>query len=260
MMRFWQSAWRCLRELCFPPKCSACHTLLDWRAPLECCEERGALCDDCLRAWRSETLETCGICARRVADCTCQPMLMTEAKCKGLCKAVYYQPRIASSVPNRIIYSLKQRHDRKAVHFLTAETSGTVEAVLAREKLARETVLVTYLPRSRRAVLTHGIDQAEVLARALARSLNLPYAPLIERRRGANLAQKDLTEAERVENAKHAFCVGKDADCRKKTVLLVDDVVTSGAGMAVGTRLLRKMGASCVIGVSVAVDAINKDL
>lgn len=260
MMRFWQSAWRCLRELCFPPKCSACRTLSDWRAPLECDKERGALCDDCLRAWRSETLETCGICARRVADCTCQPMLMIEAKCMGLCKAVYYQPRVAASVPNRIIYSLKRRHDRKAVQFLVEELVGSVEAMLSEEGVDRETVTVTHLPRSRRAVLAYGVDQAEVLARALARRLDLPYAVLIERRRGENLAQKDLSEAERVENAKRAFCIAKNAVCKKKTVLLVDDVVTSGAGMAVGTRLLRKMGASCVIGVAIATDAINKDL
>ena len=249
-----------LHALCFPPKCTACHKLLDWRLPRDCADVwEEALCEDCLRAWKSETLETCGNCAMRVCDCVCQPQLMHDAKCEGLCKAVYYLPRQSAPVQNRIIFSMKRRADRKTAGFAARELSYSVERFLHTKKISRDALIVTHLPRSRRSVLQYGTDQAYELARALAKRLGVPHETLILRKRNANRTQKELSERERKENAKQSFLAHGGKDCKGKTVLLVDDVVTTGAGMAVCARILKKMGASSVIGVTFAVDAENKD-
>ena len=55
-----------LRDLLFPPKCAACHTLLKWSAPTE--ESAPSLCPACLAEWESEELETCGICCILMAQ------------------------------------------------------------------------------------------------------------------------------------------------------------------------------------------------
>lgn len=213
-----------------------------------------------MREWMSETLESCGICAGRVCDCTCQPQWMTDAKCAGLCKTVYYLPKKSKPVQNRILFSMKHRADRKTAHFAARELSYAVERFLEENEIARESLIVTHLPRSRRSVLQYGTDQAHALAHVLADRLHVAHETLILRDPKANREQKELTEKERLANAKQAFSACRDKDCKGKTVLLVDDVVTTGAGMAVCTRILRRMGAKRVIGAAFAVDVINQNI
>ncbi|MBQ8309928.1 MAG: ComF family protein [Clostridia bacterium] len=249
-----------LRDLCFPPRCVACCELLDWKAPAEDRASQDALCNRCLREWVSETLETCGICAKRVGDCFCQPFPMSAAKSDGLCKLTYYLPQKKTPVQNRMIYSVKQKNDCKTVHFLAEALAPMLTARLSELGLTDSEVVITHLPRARSAVLFHGVDQAKALALGLSAMLGVSHSTLIVRRRGADRVQKALSVTEREKNAKHAFLPAKNVECRGKTVLLVDDIVTTGAGMAACTRILRKMGAAHVIAVAIASDVKNKDV
>ena len=239
--------------------CAACGVLLDWRAPLGRMEGTEALCADCLERWECEELMQCGICRALVKDCLCMPVFMKRSRCSALCKLVYYNPRGRSFTQNRVIYHIKEHNDEKTAYFLAERLSGNVLAILEKKKKDRKDCIVTYLPRSRKAKLLHGTDQSKNLAIALAKLLRIPMQSLILRRRGANVAQKTLTAKQRRQNAKQAFfCDGKSEICGK-TVILVDDLVTTGAGMAACTLLLRKMGASSVICVCVGTDAVNRD-
>ena len=82
---------------------------------------------------------------------------------------------------------------------------------------------------------------------------------MIRRRRGETRQQKRLRYAERIKNARAAYDTVGGISLRGRTVLLVDDIVTSGAGMAQGVRLLRGAGAQNVICLSIAVDEINRE-
>ena len=72
--------------------------------------------------------------------------------------------------------------------------------------------------------------------------------------------KKKLTPVERIRNARSSIDLRKNADCRDKVVLLVDDIVTTGNGMACCTKLLRCAGCRAVWALTVASDAYNKDL
>lgn len=246
--------------LLFPPKCAACGRLLDWQTPREAREERAALCPECQRLWESETLETCGICAKPVGECRCMPLLMSQAKCQGLCKAVYYTPMRKSAVQNRLIWRIKKKDDTETHLFLAGSLLPAVEEILSQKGIDRSEVILTYLPRSHRATVQTGTDQAQMLAHALGALCGLSVRALIQRRRGSNQPQKHLSPKERIKNAKRAYLANPKGDCRGKTVLLVDDMVTTGASMAVCTRILRRMGAKAVFCVAVATDVMNKDV
>lgn len=247
---------RMLSRLLFPPKCVSCSTLLGIDIP-----DEQALCPDCQRLWESEALETCGVCAKRVGDCACLTERMQKARCKGFYKLVYYVPSVKTPVQNRLIYTVKQTRDRRSVAFLAKELWGSVQSLLDTEGIARDRMLLTYLPRSRAARLRYGTDQAKVLAEALSRISGLPIRAVIRRSGGKANSQKKLDPVARYQNAKSAFEGNEDflAEVKGRTVLLVDDIVTTGASMAVGTRLLRKMGAAEVYALAVASDNYNKD-
>ena len=246
-----------LRDLLFPPKCAACHALLAWQSPTDGVVP--SLCPTCLAEWESEELETCGICAMKVGECGCMPERMRKAKCAGFSKLVYYVPSRRTLVQNRLIYLIKRKNHDRAYAYLAEHLSEMAEKILREEELRREDVIVTYLPRTRRAYLQNGIDQAAELARRLAKNCSLEMRPLLCRRRGGE-EQKKLTPVERIRNARGSIDLKKGADCCGKVVLLVDDIVTTGNGMARCTKLLSRAGAISVWALAVASDVYNKDL
>ena len=246
-----------LRDLLFPPKCAACHTLLEWKIPDG--EAAPSLCSNCLAEWESEELETCGICAKKVCECECMPERMRKAKCASFVKLVYYVPSKNTLVQNRLIYLIKRKNHDRAYNFLSSRLSQKISDVMQKEGLLQEDVIVTYLPRTRRAHLQNGIDQAAELARRIAKDCNLEMKPLLCRRRGGE-EQKKLTPVERIRNVRGSIDLRKDADCKEKVVFLIDDIVTTGNGMARCTKLLRHAKCRAVYAFAIASDVYNKDL
>lgn len=192
-------------------------------------------------------------------DCLCMPLLLYEAKCRGFCKLGYYAPSKKESVENHLIYHIKRSNDAKTFSFLAAQLSFGISKLLYDERISLENCLVTYVPRSRRAILREGLDQSKELAGCLAEQLEVERRTLVVRNSKCNIPQKELTPEEREKNAQNAFVPLTDERvCRGKTVLLVDDVVTTGATMARCVRILRKMGAARVYCVAAASDNVNR--
>ncbi len=246
-----------LTNLFFPPKCAACGALLSHNIP-----EDLALCPACEASWESEILETCGICAKPIGECACMTERMLKAKCRGFYKLVYYYPGKRERVQNRLIYTIKERRDGRSVAFLAHQMASPVERTLAEEGLAPDAVLLTYVPRGSRAIRTYGTDQAKMLAHTLGKRTGIAVHPLLRRRFGKGGQQKKLDPLGRYRNARASFApIEKQAALlRGKSVFLVDDIVTTGASMAVSIRLLYQMGAERVWALSVASDIVNRDV
>jgi len=100
-----------------------------------------------------------------------------------------------------------------------------------------------------------GYDQAELIAGAVAKELGLPCAAILERAR-ATIAQFDLDRTARATNVSGAFRLKPDAPGTRplagRWVVLVDDVVTTGATLAACAQPLLDAGAIGVSAVTVA--------
>jgi len=117
---------------------------------------------------------------------------------------------------------------------------GDDAAALVAERLVRpEVAVVTFVPADGNRRLVRGYHPAERLAGALAASWGLPCAPLLARARPSR-RQRGLTLAERRRNLAGAFQAPAGAPA---SVLLVDDVYTSGATAHAAACALRAAGA-----------------
>ena len=105
---------------------------------------------------------------------------------------------------------------------------------------------VAWVPLSRQRLRKRGYDQARLLAEETAKLLGLPCSSLLRKKRN-NPAQSGTGNAEKRRlNVKDVYEIRKYADISGKTVLLVDDIVTTGSTLNECARVLKAAGAKAV--------------
>jgi ComF family protein len=107
--------------------------------------------------------------------------------------------------------------------------------------------LVTPVPLHWWRKWQRGYNQSEAVARELAAGMGAEFAPKLLRRVRWTPQQSQPTREARRENVKGAFRVRRSANIAEKTVLLVDDVMTTGSTLGEASRTLRAAGAGRVV-------------
>lgn len=155
---------------------------------------------------------------------------------------------VYAGVGRDLLVRLKYANQRAIVGWLA---SGM--AALVREAVAGSTgAVVCWAPTTAERRRTRGFDQAELLARAVAGELAVPCRPLLTRWSGP--AQTGLSREERRGGP------GFGASLRGGTpalVVLVDDVITTGATVAAAAGALRAAGVPRVVVVTAAATALK---
>ena len=110
---------------------------------------------------------------------------------------------------------------------------------------------IVFIPSSKKALKERGFNQCEYLAKEINKSLRVEiYKGLI---RNKNIKeQKLLSKEDRFKNIKGAFSLKTNKNIRNKRILLIDDVVTTGATLYECEKLLIKNGAASIKMLTVA--------
>ena len=233
---------RFLGELVFPPRCVSCGTRMTVRAD----READYFCTACEAEWQKEQLSQCSDCFCEYYSCRCQPRILQRAGATALFKLTPYVEDKKSAVTNRLIKGMK--HSPRRRPFAAVATDLAPLLALAVKKSDAPAMLV-HLPRTKKGVRREGFDHAAYLADALSASSGIPHkAALIRYRDGKE--QKKLTLRERVQNVKGAF--GLKGSVKGFHIILVDDVVTTGASVAEATKILLSGGAAAVTVLAVS--------
>ena len=228
------------RELLFPPKCASCGAFLK-KNILE--PVAGVLCEDCARGWRRSRLERCGACGLEYARCCCMPGYLRRLGVRDCVKLIPYE-RVRETVGKRCILAMKKRNVDTLFHFFGEELAAAFEERFRESGREAKHVLVTYLPRSPQGVNRYGFDQSHLLAKRVAQCLGAELSSVFKRRAVLFAQeQKHLDAAERRKNMKSAFVLsekGRRAVEACDVLLLVDDVITTGASLGGCVALLER--------------------
>ena len=112
--------------------------------------------------------------------------------------------------------------------------------------------VISCVPLSYKRMRKRGYNQAELLAKEIAKALEIPYMPLLKKTKD-NPAQSGTKNAkERLKNVADVYSMQSKASVEEKTVLLVDDIVTTGATLSECARILRRAGAERIYAATYA--------
>jgi ComF family protein len=143
----------------------------------------------------------------------------------------------------QLIHRLKYQHQREAANPLAA----ALTPLLRVGPLGLD--VVTSVPIATTRLRQRGYNQSELIARQVAHNLGLPYRPLLRRR--YNTQQVGKTRAQRLANVEELFVASRP---QSGCILVVDDVLTTGATVNACAAALQAAGAMVVWGAAAARD------
>ena len=206
-----------LLDLLYPPKCAFCRKLT---------EDGSLLCPSC-----GKTIERTGDNAARrdiphLALCL-SPLYYTGAVQKSLQRykfhggAAYY--RLYAGLMTECIRAYGETYDR-----------------------------VSWVPLSRKRLRSRGYDQAKLLAEGFAGKAGLDCEMLLKKIRNTTPQSGTGSRAERKTNIRDAYNALHREKIVGKTILLMDDIVTTGATLSECARILKDAGAKQVKALTLA--------
>ncbi|MBO7360786.1 MAG: ComF family protein [Clostridia bacterium] len=207
----------------------------------------GVLCQSCSEKLNALAGVTCPRCRRPVRECGCVKENMRSSGTVGVAKLGFYVSSETDSPLYRVIWRLKSNRDRLLAEELASRLKPCVGTAAAGRGADFSAAFVTYVPRSGKKVKREGVDQAKLLAEALAESMGLCCLELIKRRKEGVSAQKKLAVGERAENVSGMFAPSGEFIPRGANVILVDDLITTGATVSECSRILKMSGAGMII-------------
>lgn len=233
------------KKLVTVKKCVGCNE------PLDVTELSEAFCPKCREGYLSAKMAICPDCALAACECKCIPKLLAKDKTIALRRLFFYSKDRRGEPQNKLIYFLKAKRVRRVLAAVAKELYPLISAELG---VMEEKPLIVAIPRSHSSLIFYGFDQSAAIAKAMADLYGFEYCDAFKRRSGK--PQKRLTAGERRKNIKQLVRVNdkNSGVIEGRTVILLDDVVTTGASMSACVQLLYERGAKNILCIALASD------
>lgn len=215
---------RRLWAILFPERCVCCGKVIVPGADL---------CPACRAEMPRIGVPVCPFCGLEKEWCTCRKR---RRHYERVVAPFYYV-----GVAEEAVRHMKHTADRQAVCFFAAETAETVRQYYG--DVAFDAVV--FVPTTRHSDKARGFNPGRLVAAETAKCLGLPlWEALVKITE--NAPQKSLSAEERTGNVLGVYDPAGKVDLQGKTLLLVDDVVTTGATLDECAKMLKIAGAEAV--------------
>lgn len=220
----------------YPYKCEVCGRIV----PIE-----KDYCDCFNEKIRRVSINFCEGCGKDISKCVCHD---SKIILSHITAPFVYSGFIKNYILNYKFNGKKRFHKKLGEEMAERFTSCYPDV---------SADIVTFVPVSAKTLSTRGYNQSELLADVVSEKLSLPVVPTLIKIRETT-AQSKLGSAERSINLKDALTVIDKADVAGKTVILCDDIKTTGNTLSICTDLLLGIGAKDVYCLCAAVSEYEK--
>jgi ComF family protein len=230
-----------LIDLVLPPICCICRRRLK--------SDENIICNDCYSRIRLISLPYCERCGRSVPSPdikVCNTCITEHHPCSYIRGVSPYD-----GIAENLIILLKYNGKRGTTKALTK----LMTQVISKEEIYRNCEVIVPVPLHTTRKRERGYNQAELLGKELSAELNMPLISDALIRVRATPSQTKIPSEERRTNVQDAFAVNKRRIglIRGKTVLLVDDVLTTGSTLNECARTLLEGDVKEVLGIVCAI-------
>ena len=224
-------------DIFFPPKCIYCGKfLVPGDRPLIC-----RRCADSIPYIQTRCAKCGGVFTYNNGRPECLSCKVAGRYFDGVFAPAKYNAGLRTAILKYKFGS--QTYMAKPLSYFTAE---------GLKKLGVKADVVLTVPPDPARIPKRGFDPAEQLGRVIASQLGLPYKANWLKKIKSTPNQSRLTKAQRLKNLKGAFALTGKADVKGLSILLIDDIITTGATTSEVAKLLKKKGAEYVFVATLA--------
>lgn len=226
-----------LRDLFFPAHCAGCAAAV----------KAGWFCRDCERQLRPVPAPHCEVCSQPYAG---EMDRFVCVNCRG--RAFHFECAVGVMHSRGVMRDLIHRLKYGGELWLAEILGEFLERGFDDPRLAGEEIdAIVPVPLHPLRKREREFNQAEILARDLARRRNLPFLDALRRLR-YTVTQTHFDRRRRMQNLRDAFELQQNVHVQGKHLLLVDDVLTTGSTLDECARVLLEAGAESVHALTVA--------
>ncbi len=194
---------------------------------LGCGREDTLLCDSCRLSGLRTIPSRCYRCKALTIDAAVCKRCRAEGPLRHIWASCEYE-----DLPKQLIHKLKFERAKDAYKPITVQIDDTLPILTG--------VTISHVPTATSRIRQRGYDQSQLVARELARLRFLPHRSLLVR--CGQQRQVGAERSIRVSQAKDFFMAKKQRDPLPEQVLLVDDVLTTGATLQAAAHCLKQAG------------------
>lgn len=208
--------------------------LFDIVAPYDCLvcgEESRLICAWCWPDSLQANPSRCYLCLRASSGCSVCSKCQPRTPIRYLWAATNY-----SSVAKTLVGCMKYHQQRQAAVLIAQKLNETVPYL--------SDVVISYVPSASSRLRQRSFDHSRLIAKEFARLRGLDFAPVLMRRN--QLRQVGHTRTERIKQAEGAYRAINPRFISKKRIILIDDVLTTGATIEEAAKTLKRAGAKSV--------------
>lgn len=214
--------------------------MLEIITPFSClrCNREGKLvCDECMGKIAEPKVSTCALCNMLTKDYKLCKTCQRKSKLRGVLVASKYQ-----GVVKELIRMLKYERAQRASRFLADSLLPYINA--------SHYDFICWVPVSSRHFRQRGYNQAKLIAKRISARTNIPYIETLGRLGHARQVGTDRKL--RIQQLKGKIYCVKPMRIKGRRILVIDDVLTTGATLSECANVLAAAGAKSVWGAAVA--------
>ena len=212
------------------------------------CKHPGSLlCEQCFLKIQFVYEQRCPVCQHPSIGGLAHPRCKSPWGIDGLVSIAYYRGPIRALI-------------RQLKYAGATVTSELIEQLIVEyqkhETITLPPAIITAIPLDEQTVKSRGFNQSEIIAQILSQKLGYPYIASILQRQRKAVSQTKLSKDERRQNMQGAFSLTPDIahTIKSSSIIVVDDVFTTGATLREATKMLKRGGATKVYGFTFAQD------
>ena len=202
------------------------------------------ICTSCLKRIKKRLPPFCAKCGKQIAGDPEEQNVCVD--CKN--DSIYFDRALSVFRYEGLLKDLIHDFKYKKMTSLSEELVAIASGFIEEHNVGKKSDLVLSIPMHRKRFLEREVNTSDILAKSMAKKLNIPYSSGALKKIKNTSPQSRLSRAQRIDNITYSFSIPEKRidEIRHKNILLVDDLFTTGSTVNECAKMLKESGSGLI--------------